>query len=534
MALYNGIDGAAELGLDNSYDANWLNALESAFTSTMNVGVAGNATLSMYHIAQGADDRTFNVPAGNAVGRGYIEWAEVDVTGKPVSGWIKLNGFQNNYGNTGTTPFFANCVFEHYDDFYDASAALGTTPGYNPAATSPVGVTYNADDVASEDDYFDPNDPLRLFGPSSSCFPAFCFSSLGDYTSTNINNAGKAFTAGELGSFGNGVWVNSLFNLDAAGGKRIRIRYTWSDLDLARGATWADFFGNSVGNGVRGWRMDDIAVSGLVDAPLVLVPDPRTPGANDCPVDPNPGTPGNEAACNVVVADAGADVLTPVSGFTVTLDASASAADQCVDGFLEYRWRIGGTAIQDYSTNPILVDTPQFTTVYTVDARCSTDPACLGSDSVAVVPADESEVSGTPVSLGSVQHGVAPGAAITTWTEPLVGGPFTLTVLGFDINRGGSTLRSAGGQLATAAQLSAAVRADACGMPGSATPIGGGQYVYTDTLYSLGAGELVGYLSISTSTSSGIVGSMGRGEMIGAAAQFGRGRVSPTTVPACP
>lgn len=534
MALYNGIDGDVELGIDNSFDANWLQTLESAFTGSMNVGVAGNATLSVYHIVQSADDRTFNVPAGNAVGRGWIEWAEVDATGKPINGWVKLNGFQNNYGNTGVTPFFGNCVFEHYDEFYDASAALGTTPGFDPGATSGVGVAYNSDNIGSEDDYFDPNDPQRLFGASSSCFPAFVYSSLGDYTSTNIANAGKAFTAGELGSLGNGVWVNSLFNLDTAGGKRIRIRFTFSDLELALGFTWADFFGNSVGNGVRGWRMDDVAVSGLVDAPLVLIPDPRTPGANDCPIDPSPGIPGNQAACNVVVADAGADVLTPVSGATVTLDASASTFDQCVDGFLEYRWRIGGTTIQEYATNPVLVDAPQFTTVYTVDARCSTDPTCLGSDSVAVVPADESEVSGTPVSLGTVEHGVSPGAAITTWTEPQVGGPFVLDVLGFDLQRAGSALRTAGGQLATAAQLSAAVRADACGMPGSATPIGGGQFVYTDTLYSLAVDELVGYLSISTSSSTGIVGSMGRGEMIGAAAQFGRGRVSPTTVPPCP
>jgi hypothetical protein len=500
----------------------------------MNVGVAGNATLSMYHIVAGADDRTFNVPSGNAVGRGYIEWAPVDATGKPISGWVKLNGFQNNYGNTGCTPFFGNCIFEHYDEFYDASAALGTTPGFNPAATSAVGVAYNSDNVGSEDDYFDPNDPLRLFGSSSSCFPAFVYSSLGDYTSTNVANAGKAFTEGELGNWGTGVWVNSLFNLDAAGGQRIRIRFTFSDIEIGLGANWANVFGNALGNATRGWIMDDIAVSGLVDAPLVLIPDARTPGADDCPIDPDPGTPGNQAACNVVVADAGADVLTPVSGATVTLDASASAADQCVDGFLEYRWRIGGTTIQNYSTNAALVDAPQFTTVYTVDARCSTDPTCLGSDSVAVVPADESEVSGTPVTMGTVEHGVSGQQAITTWTEPLVGGPFTLNVLGFDIDRGGSVLRTAGGQLATAAQLSAAVRADACSMPGSATPIGGGQYVYTDTIYTLGAGESVGYLAISTSNSSGIVGSMGRGELIGAPAQFGRGRVSPVATPACP
>ncbi len=535
-SMYSGVNGTEDLGLDDSFDTGHTNALYSAFSSSMNVGVAGNATLSLYHIVQTADDRTFNVPAGNAAGRGHVEWVEVNNAGTPIGGWQKLNGFQNNYGNTGVTPFFVNCIFDSYDEFDDAVARLGNTPGWNQPnkgvnAVSPVGVFYNADDVGSEDDYFDPNDPLRLFGPSGSCFPQFVFASLGDYTSTNIAVKGKAFTDGELGQTGNGVWVNTLMNLDAAAGKTIRIRFVFTDIDISSGITWSVLFGNRLGNATRGWRIDDVAVSGLVQSPLTLLVDgrPLSPApATACPTDPA----GN---CNTVTANAGPDIATPVSGSAVSLDASASSADQCVNGFLEYRWRIGGTTVQDFSTNPVLSDAPQFTTVYIVDVRCSTDQACANSDSVTVVPADELEVSGVPGELGSVDSagpGGGPGQpALTRWVEPPVGGPHTISVFGVNLQHNGAVLRNAGGGGASGSSMSAALRANVCNL-GTALNVGGRNVEFTDTTLAVANGEVVGYLAVTTN-GVGIVGTLGRGEQIGAPAAFSRGRVSPGALSGC-
>jgi hypothetical protein len=390
------------------------------------VGVAGGAALSIQHIAQLADDRTFNVPDGNTADRATVQVAEVDpLNPNPfshTSAWKNVSAFQNNYGNTGVLSFFINCIFDSYDDFYDAADALGTTPGFNPSAVNPQGVTYNADNVSSEDDYFDPNDPQRLYGPSSSCFPQFAFASIGDYTSTNPADNGKAFTLGATGSFGTGVWVNSIFSLDSYGGKTIKVRFVLTGIELGSPNSfprWDSVFGNALGNAFRGWNIDDVAMAGLVSTPLTLVVDPRLGLTSDCPLDqsctttpevscqtvadcpitlppnscaPDP-TPGNQAACTTMTADAGPDGATAVTGALVTLDAANSFADACVDGFLEFRWRVGGTILQDFSTNSELVDTPAGTTVYTVDVRCSSDPGCSGSDSAFVIVAVPNEAS---------------------------------------------------------------------------------------------------------------------------------------------
>jgi hypothetical protein len=543
-SLHGGVAGREDLGFDETLDSYHCNQLSAAFSGVFHVGVGGNAILSIHHIVQMADDRIFYMPLTQAAERGYVEYAEVDpISGDPVSPWFKLDAFQNNYGNTPVQPnFFWMCFFEGYDDFYDATAALGDTPGFDPGATNNAGVMYNADGISSEDDYFDPNDPQRLLGPSSGCYPAPVFSAMGDYTSQDPADSGLAFTDGELGETGSGVWVNSLFSLDEAAGRSIRVRFVMAGMAYQRGNTWAGIFGSFLGNGTRGWLLDDVAVSGLVDAPVYLVPDTRTLTSNECPVDPDPGTPDvNEAACDIITARAGVDVLTPVSGAPVTLDASASTADQCVDGFLEYRWRIGGATIQEFSTDPILVETPLLTTVYTLDVRCSTDPECLGSDSINVVPADELEVSGTPGELGEVWPAAPPTSftgpepivepVTTRWHEPSVGGTQTISVLAVDLAHNGSTLRSSGGQGASLASMAAALREDVC-LLGTATPLGAGAVEFMEETLELERGEVVGYLAVSTSA-SGIVGTLGRGEQIGSPTAFGRGRRTPASLPGC-
>ena len=64
------------------------------------------------------------------------------------------------------------------------------------------------------------------------------------------------------------------------------VRFVFSGMEVDLGATWADILGPDTTNGTRGWRIDDVAISGLVDAPMVLVPDTRGPLTSACPVDP--------------------------------------------------------------------------------------------------------------------------------------------------------------------------------------------------------------------------------------------------------
>jgi hypothetical protein len=530
-SLYAGVDGTEVQGLDISYDGNHTNALQAAFSGTFNVGVSGGATLSLAHIVATADDRTFNVPAGNAAGRGYLEWAEVDpATSIALGGWKKVNGFQNNYGNTGVLAFFTNCLFSSYDEFYDADAALGNTPGFKPLAVSSAGVNYNSDNLASEDDYFDPNDPSRLYGFSGGCFTQFVFASLGDYTSTNIENVGKAFTTGALGETGTGVWIKSLFSLDEAAGRSIKIRMVMTDIDITPGLIWPDLFGNGLGNATRGWRADDFAMSGLVDAPIILQVDARgVVNPDACPIDPDPEVPGNPNACGFVTADAGPDQLTAVSGTSVVLDAAASSADECVNGHLEYQWDIGGTVIQAFSTKASLVDSPLLTTAYNVLVRCSTDNACAGTDSALVVPGDQLESSGLPDQLMDVLGGA--GSNLVIADEPQVGGPCDIFLMGVPVaGLGGSALRdqTASG---SAADLAKTVRNNTCTEGQMALNGGTLRYEVTASDAVPVEGDIQGYMA--NALCGGVVGSLGRVKEGAGGVEGSRGRLNPNSIPGC-
>jgi hypothetical protein len=112
--------------------------------------------------------------------------------------------------------------------------------------------------------------------------------------------------------------------------------------------------------------------------------DSKTPPASTCPVDPDPSTPFNEAACNVATANAGPDLVSPAPGFLVTLDGSASVLDSCVNGFIEFRWRLDGEVVQDWSNQFLFRDNPAFSSAYFLDVRCSVDPACADTTRVHV------------------------------------------------------------------------------------------------------------------------------------------------------
>jgi hypothetical protein len=492
-------------------------------------------------ILQAADDRTFRFPRGQAADRGYVEAVEIDPsTGDPLGRWFKLNAFQNNYSAPGVERHFINCVFDGYDDFYSAADALGGTPGFDINATSPVGVRYNLDDVSSEDDYFDPNDPFRLLGPSSGCFPEFVFKSMGDYTSTDPAASGLAISPGRAGEAGQGVWVNSLFNLNRFAGRSVRLRFVFTGTEVFPGVLWADLFGNRLGNGTRGWNLDDVAVSGLVDTPLVLIPDTRPWSPVDlCPEPPDPEIPGHDCGIPDMTptADAGPDRVTPYAGALITLDASGSRMDPgnfCVDGHLEYRWRIGGEIVSDVSTNPVFRDTPLFTTVYTVDVRCTAEPWCpdwwsSDSDSVTVTPASDFEVSGTPATLGTVEAAGETGgivAVLTRWVEPFAGEPLTTSVLGVNIARQGGELRASPGGT-PADQL----REGLCHL-GETVPAGDGNVELTEEIIPLAPAEILGYLATAVND-EGIAGTLGRGESSGGAGAFSRGRLNPEAPAAC-
>src|SRR4029079_16688370 len=85
---------------------------------------------------------------GYNVDRGIVQVQLANSSAQGVGSWRKIAPYENLY-ETQTTDNYTNCLFDPVDD--------GNT----------------------EDDYFDPTDPERRLGPSSTCAPEFSFSRQG-------------------------------------------------------------------------------------------------------------------------------------------------------------------------------------------------------------------------------------------------------------------------------------------------------------------------------------------------------------------
>jgi hypothetical protein len=167
----------------NPVNLGW-NGVVSDFTFKQEVGLA--------------DCDYVGCPFGFGVDRGVVQIQLADSAGGAVGNWRKIIPYENVY-NAQTMDNYTNCLFDPTDD--------GNT----------------------EDDYFDPADPTRRLGPSSTCYPEFAFTRLGDifYTSTFDPSAITRASDGPglQGSRGPGTWVQSKFGLSRYRGRRVRLRF---------------------------------------------------------------------------------------------------------------------------------------------------------------------------------------------------------------------------------------------------------------------------------------------------------------------
>jgi hypothetical protein len=288
-----------------------------------------------------------------SIDAGIVQVQLANSAGGAVGGWRKLSPFENVYDGQGTVSF-VNCTFDPTDDGND------------------------------EDDYFFPSDPQRRFGPSSTCYPEFVFSRMGGifwsapYDPQDIGAASDG--PGLQGSLGPGTWVESKFSLDRWRGRRIRLRFLVTSIEVEDSVSQQEALGWNPTPADDGWYIDDVRVTNtLVSAATVTVDTTVRSGLPAC-------APG----CGSVTAALTATPLNPLPGQTTTLDASGSFADQCPGG-LNYRFwsdrRVSGvygdtrdTLLRDWSPEPILVDLPvDQTTHYAVEVRCGFDPGCAGS-----------------------------------------------------------------------------------------------------------------------------------------------------------
>jgi hypothetical protein len=356
-SLHFGIHQGGDPDLDTAPLAT-LDAVRS--TNPINLGYTGLAgsgdpELRFKHQISLVDNRSTNTPAGEAVDRGVVQVQFADTLGSAVGDWVNLEPFQNSEDAQGTDNF-VDCLFDPIDDGND------------------------------EDSFFDPTDPDRRTGPSSTCFPSQVFNFVGDIDYRNVYNAasvGRATDPDESfqGIIDRGTWMESKFDMSRFAGRRVRLRFVESAIEVNDIPNYESAF---VWNPVifdDGWYIDSIVLANTLTSPATVSAD----GTD------NSLLPGCGSICTTLTAGLTATpTSTPAPGGATELDASSSSADSCLDGTLQFAFYedvdkngvIDGsdTLLRDWTDNPLFLDAPSQTTGYAVQSRCSSDTACGSVD----------------------------------------------------------------------------------------------------------------------------------------------------------
>ncbi len=362
-----GVHNVASSPTGDTYRFKQLDALETTNPVFLPVASASPELNFAQQISLIDGTSGVGVTFGEAPDRAVVE-VQAAVNGVPQGNWIKIYPYQNIYDEQGTDDF-SNCTFDPVDD------------GNN------------------EDSFFDPTDPQRFYGPSSTCFPEFNFVRQGqtDYRKQfDVNDIGNASdgpglqgcssppTAGCLPAntpvriYNPGTWVRPRFSLTGFAGRAIRIRFLVTTIEVGQTQLAFNFFGRNDVVGDDGWYIDDIHIDQALATALTLAVDTANISANAIPC----GT------CSGLTAGLTA---TPSSvsgpGQVVSLDGKSSSVTSCLNGILQYQFWVdannnsvigdaGDTLLRDFSDNPSIVDAPQATTAYGLVVRCSTSPSC--------------------------------------------------------------------------------------------------------------------------------------------------------------
>jgi hypothetical protein len=347
-----------------------LSTVEAAGTPTLiNLGV-DNPKLSFWHQISLSDHRTIQASDRRSADRGAVQIKLFEEDGDEASPWMNLQAIQNGYDEQNADNFF-NCEFDPVDD------------GNN------------------EDDFFDPTDPEREHGPSSTCFPEFTWAWMGSTTGAfDVANVGHATTApagSDTPNLGDGTWIETVVDLSQFRGRRAKLRFIVTSIKAGAYLTVFDAspWWNPPAEGDDGWWVDDVRIDETLAEPAEFINDtfllgscsgtgvpcieqcrtslepcsaaaPCGAGAGDCvmpcplgevctPPAPDCGPDCSEVQANLFVEPAelsNPESVTALYGDSVCLNAAAtvdvgtgaepSRADSCVSGYLEYRYCISG------------------------------------------------------------------------------------------------------------------------------------------------------------------------------------------------
>ena len=200
--------------------------------------------LSFVHQVSLVDSRgAVNLSPGISYDRSVVMAQLADDQGNGVGPWHKI---------------------EPYRNVYDQQNSPGTIDG---CSLDPI------DDGSTEDDFFDPTDPDRRYGPSSTCYPEFAYANIGE-TSNAFSplNVGQADGPALDGFWGIGTWIESKFDLSRYRGRSVRIRFLASVIQAGEDPeeNWEDIFVWNPEPSDDGWWIDDVTVEGALTVAAVV------------------------------------------------------------------------------------------------------------------------------------------------------------------------------------------------------------------------------------------------------------------------
>jgi hypothetical protein len=217
----------------------------------------------------------------------------------------------------------------------------------------------------------------------------------------------------ETGTTGLGVWTRSAFNLSSFAGAQVRLRWIgmneggWS-FGTQRSLLEPDPGGQvyQYMEGDDGWWVDDIKLTDLRAAPSPRTPDTAT-GLSTCPALPSASACGiatltisNSTAFILPTDPLGRLLAIDAPGQPLRITSVATAADDpgtpavegaCDNGMMlvQVTERDASGALVDviapFSPDPEVRVAPSRDTLYRVEARCSSDPACAVSRDLLVM-----------------------------------------------------------------------------------------------------------------------------------------------------
>ena len=376
-----------------------------------------------------------NVTPGESVQQGVVE---IKPSTPANASWLKIYPYSNVYDQQGTDDF-SNCMFDPVDD------------GNN------------------EDSYFDPTDPARRLGPSSTCFPEFTFVHQGqtDYRKTfdiaDIGNASDGpglqgcagsgcLPANTASTINNpGTWVRTRFSMVPYAGRQISVRFLYTSIEVGGTRYMDGFFGRPNVSGDDGWYIDDIRWTSGPNGPNPLLTSPITLSVDTSDITATALPCGSCSAITPGLAAVPSSLATP--GQVVTVTAKSSSVDRCLNGVLQYQfWNnlngnatvgdLGDSMLRDWTDNSTFVDAPLTSTAYGVLVRCSTDPSCDTASNSALLtvpvtcPTSTAGLGTLKVSKPDLAGAEPDSRATISW-----GGALTVQLVRGDL----TSLRSTGG-----------------------------------------------------------------------------------------